>query len=186
MFALRQTWGDVFPPPKLYTLDVKVNQIDPHWPISAQKISPAIHVNPNFFSSTVSSFIIFVINEINFQLNDSFQNHLVGKGSTDWAPDKATWIAWIEKEKIRIGISCYTKSITARCFNRCAASHYSCSKTYSANDANYAKTTNTWLFTCVFGRLNILLCYFRIFLNRFLLFVYKTNRFFCIFFTIEC
>lgn len=83
MFALRQTWGDVFPPPKLYTLDVKVNQIDPHWPISAQKISPAIHVNPNFFSSTVSSFIIFVINEINFQLNDSFQNHLVGKGSTD-------------------------------------------------------------------------------------------------------
>lgn len=53
MFALRQTWNDVFPPPKLYTLDVKVNQIDPHWPISAQKISPAIHVNPNFFSTTV-------------------------------------------------------------------------------------------------------------------------------------
>lgn len=53
MFALRQTWNDVFPQSKLYTLDVRVNQIDPHWPIVAQKISPAIHVNPNFFSSTV-------------------------------------------------------------------------------------------------------------------------------------
>lgn len=53
MFALRQTWNDVFPPAKLYTLDVKVNAIDINWPISAQKISPAIHVNPNFFSTTV-------------------------------------------------------------------------------------------------------------------------------------
>lgn len=53
MFALRQTWNDVFPPAKLYTLDVKVNAIDHNWPITAQKISPAIHVNPNFFSTTV-------------------------------------------------------------------------------------------------------------------------------------
>lgn len=53
MFALRQTWNDVFPAYKLYMLDVKVNQIDPHWPIITQKISPAIHVNPNFFTQTV-------------------------------------------------------------------------------------------------------------------------------------
>ncbi|XP_055310467.1 uncharacterized protein LOC129573660 isoform X3 [Sitodiplosis mosellana] len=52
MFALRQTWNDVFPPAKLYTLDVKVNAIDHNWPITAQKIAPAIHVNPNFFSTT--------------------------------------------------------------------------------------------------------------------------------------
>lgn len=55
MFALRQTWNDVFPPAKLYTLDVKVKAIDLNWPITAQKISPAIHVNPNFFSTTVRS-----------------------------------------------------------------------------------------------------------------------------------
>ncbi|XP_063698350.1 uncharacterized protein LOC134829266 [Culicoides brevitarsis] len=51
MFQLRQTWNDVFPQTKLFTLDVKVNQIDPNWPITAQiqPKSPAIHVNPNFF-----------------------------------------------------------------------------------------------------------------------------------------
>lgn len=57
MFALRQTWGDFFAASKLYAIDVKVNAIDPHWPISAQKISPAIHVNPNFFSTTVRSYL---------------------------------------------------------------------------------------------------------------------------------
>lgn len=51
MFQLRQTWNDVFPQTKLFTLDVKVNSIDPNWPITAQiqPKSPAIHVNPNFF-----------------------------------------------------------------------------------------------------------------------------------------
>lgn len=54
MYSLRITWNEVFPASKLYSLDVKVNQIDPHWPIGqAQKISPAIHVNPNFFTTTV-------------------------------------------------------------------------------------------------------------------------------------
>lgn len=52
MFALRQTWNDVFPPTKLYALDIKVNRIDPGWPIT-QKVSPAIHVNPNFFQAKV-------------------------------------------------------------------------------------------------------------------------------------
>lgn len=46
MFALRQTWNDVFTQPKLFALDLKVNGIDPAWPITA-KVAPAIHVNPN-------------------------------------------------------------------------------------------------------------------------------------------
>lgn len=65
MYSLRITWNDVFPAPKLYTLDVKVRQIDPHWPISAQKISPAIHVNPNFFTTTVCKPTIRFIIQIN-------------------------------------------------------------------------------------------------------------------------
>lgn len=50
MFLLRQTWTDVFPQGKLYTLDIKTNSLDPGWPITA-KATPAIHVNPNFFKS---------------------------------------------------------------------------------------------------------------------------------------
>lgn len=52
MFQLRQTWNDVFPQTKLFTLDLKVNQIDRNWPITAQiqPKSPAIHVNPNFLN----------------------------------------------------------------------------------------------------------------------------------------
>lgn len=58
MFSLRQTWNEVFPPQKLYTLDIKVNRMDPGWPIT-QKVpnkTPAIHVNPNFFKSKVNCY----------------------------------------------------------------------------------------------------------------------------------
>ncbi|XP_050672811.1 pre-mRNA cleavage complex 2 protein Pcf11 isoform X1 [Leptidea sinapis] len=48
MFKLRETWHDVFPSTKLYQLDVKVNLIDPAWPIQAQPHQANIHVNPNF------------------------------------------------------------------------------------------------------------------------------------------
>jgi pre-mRNA cleavage complex 2 protein Pcf11 len=53
MYNLRTTWNDVFSQTKLYALDVKVNCIDPNWPITAKVVpnrSPAIHVNPNFFN----------------------------------------------------------------------------------------------------------------------------------------
>lgn len=50
MFALRQTWNDVFSQPKLFALDLKVNGVDPAWPITA-KVAPAIHVNPNFLKT---------------------------------------------------------------------------------------------------------------------------------------
>ncbi|XP_033608498.1 uncharacterized protein LOC111867245 isoform X3 [Cryptotermes secundus] len=47
MFKLRQTWNEVFPPKKLYAVDVRVNAIDPAWPITA--VPPTIYVNPKFF-----------------------------------------------------------------------------------------------------------------------------------------
>lgn len=50
MYALRQTWNEVFTQPKLFALDLKVNGIDPAWPITA-KVAPAIHVNPNFIKT---------------------------------------------------------------------------------------------------------------------------------------
>ncbi|XP_055372303.1 uncharacterized protein LOC129606180 [Condylostylus longicornis] len=57
MYTLRQTWVEVFPPQKLYTLDVKVKCIDQNWPITAKVPTPSIHVNPKFLAkeSTDSS-----------------------------------------------------------------------------------------------------------------------------------
>ncbi|KAK9497364.1 hypothetical protein O3M35_004697 [Rhynocoris fuscipes] len=46
MFKLRLTWNDIFPQNKLLALDVRVNAIDPAWPITAR--SGRIHVNPKF------------------------------------------------------------------------------------------------------------------------------------------
>ena len=48
MFKLRQTWNDVFPPKKLYAIDVRVHSIDPAWPITAPPPTANIHVNPQF------------------------------------------------------------------------------------------------------------------------------------------
>ncbi|XP_076760472.1 pcf11 cleavage and polyadenylation factor subunit isoform X1 [Xylocopa sonorina] len=53
MWKLRQTWNDVFPAKKLFSLDVRVQSIDPAWPITASPTnvsSGSIHVNPRFFS----------------------------------------------------------------------------------------------------------------------------------------
>ncbi|XP_032785057.2 uncharacterized protein LOC116922762 isoform X4 [Daphnia magna] len=47
MFKLRQTWSDVFPPKKLYALDVRVKSIDPAWPVTAP-LPTSIHLNPAF------------------------------------------------------------------------------------------------------------------------------------------
>nr|XP_021187068.2 pre-mRNA cleavage complex 2 protein Pcf11 isoform X1 [Helicoverpa armigera]XP_049697497.1 pre-mRNA cleavage complex 2 protein Pcf11 isoform X1 [Helicoverpa armigera] len=55
MFKLRETWHDVFPATKLYQLDVKVNLIDPAWPIQAQPQQSNIHVNPNFLKKSVGA-----------------------------------------------------------------------------------------------------------------------------------
>lgn len=62
MYLLRQTWNEVFPPSKMYSLDVKVKRLDNNWPITAKPVNqstkmhghPAIHVNPDFLK-TVST-----------------------------------------------------------------------------------------------------------------------------------
>ncbi|XP_041863791.1 pre-mRNA cleavage complex 2 protein Pcf11 [Melanotaenia boesemani] len=50
LFKLRSTWDEVFPPKKLYALDVRVNSLDPAWPIKPlpPTVNASIHVNPRF------------------------------------------------------------------------------------------------------------------------------------------
>lgn len=55
MYALRQTWNEVFAAQKLYTLDVKVKLLDNNWPITAKQ--PSIHVNPNFLKTVSCAFV---------------------------------------------------------------------------------------------------------------------------------
>jgi len=66
MYKLRQTWVPILPARKLYALDVRVNQIDPAWPVAplpdreqnktkAEPTSPGhIHVNPKFLQQKAS------------------------------------------------------------------------------------------------------------------------------------
>ena len=57
MFKLRQTWADICPAKKLYALDVRVNQIDPAWPVTAplpEKSVANIHINPRFLMKVKS------------------------------------------------------------------------------------------------------------------------------------
>ncbi|KAH8390238.1 hypothetical protein KR200_010628 [Drosophila serrata] len=58
MYALRQTWNEVFPQSKMYALDMKVKRLDNNWPITAKQpaankihVNPAIHVNPDFLKT---------------------------------------------------------------------------------------------------------------------------------------
>ncbi|XP_031427499.1 pre-mRNA cleavage complex 2 protein Pcf11 isoform X2 [Clupea harengus] len=51
LFKLRSTWDEIFPATRMYTLDVKVNSIDPAWPIKPLP-NPSIHVNPKFLKQT--------------------------------------------------------------------------------------------------------------------------------------
>ncbi|MBN3313896.1 PCF11 protein, partial [Atractosteus spatula] len=51
LFKLRSTWEEIFPLKKLYALDVRVNSLDPAWPIRPlppNVNSSSIHVNPRF------------------------------------------------------------------------------------------------------------------------------------------
>uniref|UniRef100_A0A8C7YPW5 Pre-mRNA cleavage complex 2 protein Pcf11 n=1 Tax=Oryzias sinensis TaxID=183150 RepID=A0A8C7YPW5_9TELE len=54
LFKLRSTWDEVFPTKKLYLLDVKVNSLDPAWPIKPlpPTVNSSIHINPKFFKQT--------------------------------------------------------------------------------------------------------------------------------------
>ncbi|KAK2163156.1 hypothetical protein LSH36_84g01011 [Paralvinella palmiformis] len=57
MYKLRQTWTDIFGNKKLYSLDVRISQIDPAWPITAKppEVPVTIHVNPKFLTKQQSS-----------------------------------------------------------------------------------------------------------------------------------
>ncbi|XP_029957302.1 pre-mRNA cleavage complex 2 protein Pcf11 [Salarias fasciatus] len=56
LFKLRSTWDDVFPLKKLYALDVRVNSLDPAWPIKplppTVNANASIHVNPKFLKQS--------------------------------------------------------------------------------------------------------------------------------------
>ncbi|XP_067280582.1 pre-mRNA cleavage complex 2 protein Pcf11 [Pseudorasbora parva] len=54
LFKLRSTWDEIFPLKKLYALDVRVNSIDPAWPIKPlpPNVNASIHVNPKFLKPT--------------------------------------------------------------------------------------------------------------------------------------
>ncbi|OWF46603.1 uncharacterized protein LOC110455499 isoform X2 [Mizuhopecten yessoensis] len=52
MFKVRQTWNEIFPNRKLYAVDVRVNLVDPAWPVTAQPpVESSIHVNPKFLAA---------------------------------------------------------------------------------------------------------------------------------------
>ncbi|KAM4048171.1 pre-mRNA cleavage complex 2 protein Pcf11 [Anomaloglossus baeobatrachus] len=55
LYKLRSTWDEIFPSKKLYALDVRVQQVDPAWPIKPLPPninSPSIHVNPKFLNKS--------------------------------------------------------------------------------------------------------------------------------------
>ncbi|NXC54672.1 PCF11 protein, partial [Aleadryas rufinucha] len=55
LFKLRSTWDDIFPLKKLYALDVRVNSLDPAWPIKPlppNVNTSSIHVNPKFLNKS--------------------------------------------------------------------------------------------------------------------------------------
>uniref|UniRef100_H3AK79 Pre-mRNA cleavage complex 2 protein Pcf11 n=1 Tax=Latimeria chalumnae TaxID=7897 RepID=H3AK79_LATCH len=55
LFKLRSTWDEIFPVKKLYALDVRVNTVDPAWPIKPlppNVNTSSIHVNPKFLSKS--------------------------------------------------------------------------------------------------------------------------------------
>jgi pre-mRNA cleavage complex 2 protein Pcf11 len=56
LFKMRNTWAGIFPATKLYSLDARVQMLDPAWPIAplptssakTSNASSSIHVNPKF------------------------------------------------------------------------------------------------------------------------------------------
>lgn len=67
LFKLRSTWDEIFPLKKLYALDVRVNSLDPAWPIKPlppNVNTSSIHVNPKFLNKSVSFNMNFDLSKI--------------------------------------------------------------------------------------------------------------------------
>lgn len=52
---MRQTWNDILPKNILYGVDIKVNSIDPAWPITAVVAAPVSNVAAVASTSAASS-----------------------------------------------------------------------------------------------------------------------------------
>lgn len=64
LYKLRSTWDEIFPSKKLYALDVRVNQVDPAWPVKPlppNVNTASIHVNPKFLNK-VSICVVYGTN----------------------------------------------------------------------------------------------------------------------------
>ncbi|GAB0098150.1 hypothetical protein DMENIID0001_138570 [Sergentomyia squamirostris] len=72
MFALRQTWNEVFKQEKLHTLDKSVKCMDENWPITAKqpKTPSTIHVNPDFLKNRAGAMGDPKLTEMQAQLRD--------------------------------------------------------------------------------------------------------------------
>ncbi|XP_007900906.1 pre-mRNA cleavage complex 2 protein Pcf11 isoform X1 [Callorhinchus milii] len=83
LFKLRSTWDDMFPLKRLYALDVKVNKLDPAWPIKPlppNVNSSSIHVNPKFLnrsleeSATSSPTVVTPVSSAKHNIAESQKN----------------------------------------------------------------------------------------------------------------
>ncbi|XP_060681980.1 pre-mRNA cleavage complex 2 protein Pcf11 isoform X4 [Hemiscyllium ocellatum] len=82
LFKLRSTWDEMFQLTKLYALDVKINKLDPAWPIKPlppNVNSSSIHVNPKFLNRsleepTTSSSTVAPINSAKQNIAESQKN----------------------------------------------------------------------------------------------------------------
>ncbi|XP_053312660.1 pre-mRNA cleavage complex 2 protein Pcf11 isoform X2 [Spea bombifrons] len=55
LYKLRSTWDEIFPSKKLFALDVRVNSLDPAWPVKPlppNVNTASIHVNPKFLNKS--------------------------------------------------------------------------------------------------------------------------------------
>lgn len=63
LYKLRSTWEDIFTSKKLYALDVRVNQVDPAWPVKPlppNVNTASIHVNPKFLNKVSINGCVFL------------------------------------------------------------------------------------------------------------------------------
>lgn len=83
MFVLRRTWTDIFPLLELYSLDTRVKEIDPAWPIIAPK--PEVFMNPTFSHSQLQLALL----ELERKKEDPMVNGALGSRSIKRSREKS-------------------------------------------------------------------------------------------------